>query len=330
MTVDRPILGLSKEALVWDNHACMPLRPNDTSFLTQLSRLKKMSVDVVGLNIGMDMSPWQDVVQMASSLRQWIAEHSDDYMIVGNALEISEAKACGKLGVFFDLEGGKPLNNKIHMVQEYYDLGVRWMLMAYNQNNELSGGCHDNDKGLTSFGQDVLTEMNRVGMIPCCSHMGERSALELCERSTSPVILSHSNPRAVWDHSRNVTNKVLKSCAATGGVVGLNGIGIFLGDNDNSTETFVSHIDYLVQLIGVAHVGFGLDYVFDQKELDDWIVDNRSSFPKGSGYDTGMKMVEPERLPDIAESLLNKGYNEDSLTAIFGGNFHRLAIQVWK
>jgi len=324
------IPGLEIDSIVWDNHACMPLRPNDTSFLPQLSRLRNVGVDIVSLNIGMDMNTCDDIIAMAHTFRNWIIQHDDEYMLVGNQREIKQAKAQGKLGIFFDLEGGKPLNYKAHMVQVYYLLGVRWMLMAYNQNNELAGGCHDNDQGLTNFGRDILTEMNHVGMIPCCSHVGETSAKEIFELSETPVILSHSNPRAMHNHDRNVSDDILKACAATGGVVGINGIGIFLGDNDNRTETFANHIDYAVQLIGPNHVGLGLDYVFDQQELDDWLDNNMDQFPAGQNYGAGIKMIEPERLPEIAKNLMNKGYSRQNISAIFGHNFARLAQQIWK
>src|SRR5207244_1237923 len=99
----------------------------------------------------------------------------------------------------------------------------------------------------------VIDEMARVGMIVCCSHTGHTTTMDVMEYSLKPVIISHSNPRAVHDHPRNVTDEAMRACAKTGGVVGLNGIGIFLGDNDISTETFVRHLDYVVQLIGPQH-----------------------------------------------------------------------------
>ena len=287
-------------------------------------------MDVVGLNIGMDMTSMATVVAMAETFRAWIKSNSNDYMQVGQYDDIKTAKQSGKLGIFFDLEGGTSLGGRLEMVQSYYDLGVRWMLMAYNKNNDLAGGCHDKDQGLTEFGRNVLVEMNRVGMLPCCSHMGERSALEICERSSGPVILSHSNPRALCNHPRNVSNQLINACAGTGGVIGLNGIGIFLGNNDCSIDTFVRHIDHVVQLVGVEHVGLGLDYVFDKQELEDWITGNPDSFPIDGGYATGMNMIEPERLPDIAEALAVRGYKEDNIAAIFGNNFGRLAQQIWQ
>jgi len=139
--------------------------------------------------------------------------------------------------------------------------------LAYN--NGLGGGCHDEDCGLTAFGRQVLDEMARIGMVAGCSHVGQRTALETMEYSANPVILFHSNPRAKWDHPCNVRVEAMKVCAATRGVIGLNGIGIFLGNNEATARRHVEHLDYAAQLIGPDHVGMGFDYVFDMQELDD-------------------------------------------------------------
>src|SRR5690606_36645690 len=128
------------------------------------------------------------------------------------------------------------------LVSLYYELGVSWMLIAYNRNNAAGSGCQDEDRGLTDFGRMVIDEMTRVGMIVCCSHTGYRTAREVIDYSKNPVIFSHSNPRALRDHPRNIPDELMKACAARGGVVGINGIGLFLGENDNSTEAIVRHI----------------------------------------------------------------------------------------
>src|SRR3546814_1364261 len=114
--------------------------------------------------------------------------------------------------------------------------------------------------------------MARVGMVACCSHTGYRTARDVIEYSRNPVIFSHSNPRALFDHPRNIPDDLMLGCARTGGVVCLNGIGIFLGNNDTSTENYFRHMDYAVQLVGAAHVGIGLDYLFDVGELEEYIA----------------------------------------------------------
>jgi membrane dipeptidase len=203
------------------------------------------------------------------------------------------------------------------------------MLFAYNKNNSLGGGCDDQDGGLTNFGQEVLREMKRVGMVVCCSHTGERTSLEIMDTCENPVIYSHSNPRALKDHYRNISDRAIRACAATGGVVSVVGIGDFLGNNDNRSETVVQHIDYLVQLVGPDHVGLGLDYVFDEQELIDYLKNNPQLFPPDK-YSSGIRMVRPEQLPEIVTGLLDRGYAAGDVQKILGANHLRVARQVWR
>ena len=104
-------------------------------------------------------------------------------------------------------------------------------LVAYNSNNLAGGGCQDDDCGLTSFGRRIIDEMADCGMIVCCSHAGYRTAREVIDCSANPVIFSHSNPRALRDHARKIPDALMRSCAARGWVIGINGIDLFLDEN---------------------------------------------------------------------------------------------------
>ena len=321
---------LLADTIVWDNHACMPLRAGDDSFLPQLERYRKSGFDVVSLNIGFDPVEWQNSFSMLSFFRHWIGQNSDKYMLVNSFSDIRQAKQSERLAILFDLEGGAALNGDINMVELFYALGVRWMLIAYNKNNLLGGGCMDQDTGLTDFGRQVIDEMNRVGMVLCCSHTGHRTAMEAIEYSNSPVIFSHSNAASVWQHPRNIGDDVIRACAETGGVIGINGLGPFLGNNDISTENFVRHVDYIVQLVGPEHVGISLDYTFDQEELSEYIVKHPDVFPPEQGYSEGIKMIPPEQLMDIMNVLRNLGYSDSDLCLIAGENHMHIAQAVWK
>ena len=94
--------------------------------------------------------------------------------------------------------------------------------------------------------------------------------MDVMRKAGKPVIFSHSNPLGVWRHKRNIRDEAIKACAATGGVVGINGVGIFLGANDARPETFVRHVDYVAQLVGPEHVGLGLDFMFDMAEAEEY------------------------------------------------------------
>lgn len=316
---------IHERALVWDTHACFPLNPN--SDLTELTRYKNSGVSFVSLNIGMDMDNFENVIQVAARFRSYIAEHSDEYVLALTVNDIHSAKESNKLAIAFDLEGSDPLLGNLNMIPFYYDLGVRQMLLAYNKDNRASGGCMEGNIGLTEFGKDVVREMNRVGMVVDVSHMGYRATMETFEVSTKPVIFSHSNPNGLKEHLRNISDEQIKACAETGGVIGINGIGDFL--TGTTSDVIVQNIEYIMDLVGPEHVGLGLDYVVDKQELIDYIQSHPDVFPPDK-FDDYLAMVEPEQIPEITEILFQKGFNEQVISGVLGGNFLRVAEQVWR
>lgn len=324
--------SLVRSALVWDNHGCLPLRPLDEDFLPQLEQYRVAGVDVVMINIGFGEQGVDEHIRMIAHFRHWIRQRPDKYILLDSVADIEDARATGRLAIGFDIEGANGIADQLSLISLYYDLGVRWMLMAYNRNNRVGGGCQDDDQGLTDFGRAVLDEMARVGMVACCTHTGYRTARDVFDYTRNPVIFSHSNPRAVFDHPRNVPDDLLKACAATGGVVCLNGIGIFLGANDNSTETYFRHMDHVVQVIGADHTGIGLDYVFDLQELGDYTTTMKSTFPEGLGYDVGanLRCVAPAQIEELVGLQIRAGYSENDIRKILGQNLLRVAGSVWK
>jgi membrane dipeptidase len=323
--------ALMRRSIVWDNHGCMPVaRPHDTSFLPQLQRYRAAGVSAVMLNVGFGEMGIEEHIRTLGSLRHWVKARPDEYLLLNSADDVEQAHATGRLAVGFDIEGANAVADQPSLVSLYYDLGVRWMLLAYNRNNRVGGGCQDEDTGLTPFGREVIAEMERVGMQVCCSHTGHRTVRDVFDVATRPVIFSHSNPSAVHAHPRNIPDDLIRACAATGGVVGINGIGSFLGRNDNRSETFAHHVDHVAQLVGAQHVALGLDYVFDTQELDDYLSKMAHTFPAELGYEKGVRMVAPEQLEAIVQALQKLGYGDADLRAVLGGNLMRLARTVWK
>ncbi|PUE47331.1 dipeptidase [Limnohabitans sp. 2KL-51] len=315
---------------VWDHHACFPLRPNDPAFLPQLARHKAAGFDAITVNIGFGEQGPEEHLRMIAALRHWLMARPKEYLLLLQADDIERARSTGRLAVGFDIEGANAVGDQLSLIQLYYDLGVRWMLMAYNTSNRAGGGCQDEDGGLTSFGRAMVKEMERVGMLLCLSHTGHRTVREVLAMATQPLIFSHSNCAALHPHPRNIPDELIRACAATGGVVGINGVGIFLGKNDISSETYARHVDHVVQLVGPAHVSIALDYVFDLRELEEHVEKMKGTFPPGLGYELGARFVPPEQLEEIVVTLQCWGYSDADLTALLGGNLLRLAKQVWK
>jgi membrane dipeptidase len=313
----------------------MPLRVGDLTFLPQLQRVRKAGIDVISLNVSFDVVDPNDAFRMLATFRHWVRQNSEDYALVDTVADIKAAKAQGRLAVIFDIEGGNAVAAHPGLVEIFYRLGVRWMLFAYNKNNRLGGGCMDDDCGLTEYGRQIIDEMERVGMVLCCTHVGHRTAREAMEYARNPVIFSHSNPSAVYPHVRNIPDDLMIACARSGGVVNINGVGMFLGKDvqgrgDNGTETLLRHIDYVAQLIGPQHVGLGLDYVFDLTELEELAQRNPEKFPASICGQGNYTQVEPERFSSIAEGLLIRGYSDASVQGILGHNNLRVAQKIWK
>ncbi len=299
----------------------------------------------LSLTLGDDQTSPATVIRTIAGERAFFLANADKYVLVESADDVVRAKKEGKIGVGFHFQGTLAIDHDVHMVELYYKLGIRHMLMAYNLKNRVGDGCLERtDGGLSRFGVQLIEEMNRVGMIVDASHTGHRTTMDMFEVSTDPVIFSHSNPRALWDHPRNILDDQIKACAASGGLIGVNGVGVFLGDNDASTEMMLRHIDYMAELVGARHVGLGTDYIddserralpatgsiFNPKEIHEE-AHLRASGGKSRGP-TWDKIVyfAPEQMPELTEAMLKHGYSEADVRGVLGDNFLRVARHVWK
>jgi membrane dipeptidase len=325
----KPAEDTFADALVWDNHA--GVYPNVKTDLSGLSHWKDAGVHFTSLNVGYDVEDWQTTIKVLAAYRSWLSAHSDDYVIAKTTTDVLRARRENKLAVIFDIEGMNALDGSLEMVSLYYGLGVRQMLFAYNLNNAAGGGCHGDDVGLTEFGRNVVNEMNRVGMLIDCSHSARKTTMEAMEQSTAPVIFSHSNAKALRDHGRNIDDGQITACAATGGVIGINGLGIFLGENDCSSDVIADHICHVAELVGPQHVGISLDYAPEADDLGDILSSRTDYWPAGQAYDTpNIKVAEPRQYAEICNILHHRGFSASELEGVLGGNFLRVAEQVWK
>lgn len=311
----------------WDAHGCPPFKIGaDLSFL---NRYKNSDVNFISLNIGFDLTTQAEAIDLINYFYQWIQKNHNDYAIIENIHQLAECRTKNKLGIAFDIEGCNLLNGKLEMVSKFYSLGVRQMVFAYNNNNISGGGCFDEDTGLTTFGKQLVYECNNVGMVIDCSHVGYQTSMEIIELSQYPIVFSHSNPARLMNHPRNITDEQIIACAKKNGVIGINGIGIFLGNNDVRTERIVEHIDYVVQIVGSEHAGIGLDCVFDTEETESFVKNNPDTFPTKYGFND-VAIAQPEQFSEIGELLSLRGYSEYDINNILGENFLRVAKTVWR
>lgn len=320
---------LVKDAFVWDAHA--GVFPDPAIDLNLLHSWRDSGVNYLSINVGFDVMDWQQTFKTLAAYRHWLLAREQHFVLAGKLQDIELAKQQGKLAVSFDIEGMNALNGDINMLSIYHALGVRQMLFAYNLDNAAAGGCHDSGKGLSEFGHAIVREMNRLGIIIDCSHASQQTTLDMMAESSKPVVFSHSNPSSIWAHQRNITDQQIKACAQTGGVIGINGMGIFLGDNDIRAQTLLKHICYVCELVGTKHIGFGFDYT-PKVEVDIGVIlrSRPDYWPAGQGYDTlKIKHASPSRLPEIVIGLSNYGFHENEIRGFLGENFKRVAASTW-
>lgn len=300
------------------------------------------------------LTAWEPHAGVAEALEQlmfWrlVARRCPNIVLVEQAEDIRTAQREGRAAFILAAQGGDFIGDKLHRIEAFYRLGLRMMLPAYNRSNLICGGCLDRtDSGLTGFGELVVEECNRVGLLLDCTHVGRRASLEIIERSSRPVIFSHSNPKAVADNPRNIDDEQIKKCVARGGVIGLCTWGPIVlrkGRTQRPTvDDFIDHVDYVTHLTGSTdHIGIGTDMSFGtypDHRRDPWgepeyadvssvydqhiSADVRSPLRAVAGFSS-----YPEVL-NLIEHLLQRGYSEDDARKILGENVLRLFEQVWK
>ncbi len=326
---------LHEEALVWD--MTLPWRLAESINITSLhlkyqclDRYASSGANLISLTIAGDESGTEDTLNAIGAERTYFLKNSDKYILVNTSDDILRAKKEKKLAICFHFQGTVPIGQSLSNVEVFHQLGVRHMLMAYNQKNFVGDGCHERtDSGLSIFGVNLVKEMNRLGMLVDCAHSGYKTTMDVMDTSKAPVIFSHTNAKGVFDHPRCIRDDQIKACAKSGGVMGMTGLSIFLGKGDDPVEGIVRHIDYIVQLVGPQHVGLGLDYVYDMKSLQYVTQLHADKWPKSGGYlNPNIKQVRPEDLPRITDLLLNRGYSEAEVKGIMGENFLRVFKKV--
>ena len=319
------------DALVWD--MTLPWGGDDYGDAEGiLPRFHAAGIDVASLTIAGIGLDFNATMRWMAKVNRDIEARSDSLVLCRSVADISGARANGKLALFYNLQETLQFEHRIELIKFFYDLGVRYALLAYNVKNAVGDGCAERtDAGLSRWGIEVVNEMNRVGMLVDGTHCGYNTTMDAMEVSTTPFIFSHSNAYSVFPHYRNIRDDQIKACAKSGGVIGINGLGEFLDDHEASSQSMFRHIDYIANLVGPEHVGIGLDYVLDVDSFWEWVRANPFMWPENEGQKRSYsRFSQPEQLLEIVDLLLEHGYSETDIRNILGENFKRVCEQVWR
>jgi membrane dipeptidase len=258
--------------------------------------------------------------------------------------DIVAARENGQAALVLTAQGGDFLGQNLNRLELFHKMGLRVMLPCYNSRNPLGDGLLEpENSGLSNMGRRWVAECNRLGIVIDLTHTGVKSSMEAIELSRQPVVFTHSNPRALVDNPRNITDEQMRACAATGGVVGITNFGpLHFREEMNTRPTldhFLDAIQYAVELIGVDHVAIGTDMSHGTYPDGDLIrmrnagsasryselieVSSRSRLRYVEGFDDYGQIV------DVTEAMKKRGLMEEDVAKILGGNLLRVFRNVW-
>ncbi|WP_067652006.1 dipeptidase [Nocardia harenae] len=313
-------------SLLWDQHACLPL--NSTAPVEPVTRFAHSGSTFVSINAGYSPHSFADATRLLHHYRRAVAAHPG--LSLAEKAEQIPGTPPGTITIAFDLEDAAPLDGDLGNLSRLAALGVRTLAPTYNHANIAGGGCLDTDNpGLTRWGRDLIAGMNAAGVVPDGSHCSARTGLDMCDISTRPVVYSHSCLRSVWDHPRNITDDQARACAETGGVVGITGVGIFLGPNTPTLEAMTRHLEYAVELVGIDHVGVSTDHSFDAADFLAEIARNPHLFDDSYTRWGPLTWMPPETFLTLGDHLTRRGWAPAEIEAVLSANFLRVARETW-
>ena len=257
------------------------------------------------------------------------------FTAVDKVADIVRAKRDGKCAVIMGLQNADHFLTP-QDVQFFYDMGQRCAQLTYNSQNRIGSGSTDRvDGGVSDYGVAIIEAMNKAGMLIDVSHSGDRTTLDAIALSPKPIAITHSNCRALVDHPRVKTDEAIKALAAKGGVMGITGVRMFVSKKEPTTIVdMVDHIDHVVKLVGIDHVGIGSDS--DLNGYDDTTPETnkmlrgayKDSYAFREKIDTD-GFDHPLKTYDLVEELIRRRYSDADISAVLGGNFQRLLTATW-
>lgn len=324
--------ALVRASLVCD--AMLPWLCTDQSHAI-LRRYHAAGFDFVTITVAGDDSPGDaagDALRSIARLSALLAERPEAYRRVHRAADIVAAREAGQLAVGFNFQGSLPYGKSPELVAAFAALGVRQTLLAYNQMNFMCEGCSErSDAGLSRMGEILVRAMHAAGVIVDGSHVGRRATLDAMALGIAPFVFSHSNCEAVHPHYRNITDEQIRGAAATGGFVGINGLNLFLGDEESRSETIFRHIDHVATLVGPQHAAIGFDYVQFEADIDAYYARTPHVWPTPANGRpmAGFRSAQIEQVAEVTALMLEAGYPRAAIEGILGANYLRVARAVW-
>lgn len=309
----------------------------DSFTAADLQRFKDSGINIFHIAVGTGgRDAYLSTLKFIASWNGFLSNHDEHLMRVDSPADLERVKVSGKIGVLLGVQNSEHFQS-VDDVNFFHGLGQRVSQLTYNARNLIGNGATERrDGGLSDFGVSIVARMNKVGMAVDVSHCGDLTTLDAFEASKKPVFITHSNCRAlVPGHPRLKTDEAIKKMAASGGVMGITGVRMFVkSDEPTTVEHVLDHFNHVVKLVGVEHVGVGSD--MDLDGYDDMPPEEnkrlRASY-KGS-YSFREKidiegLDHPQRMFDLTEGLIRRKYSDQDIELILGGNFKRVLAQVW-
>ena len=278
----------------------------------------------------------RNVLAYMAAWNGFAGRNSHVFSLVGEVEDLDRAKADGKAAVIMGLQNSDHFRTADD-VDMFYKLGMRCAQLTYNSQNFIGSGSTDRvDGGVSDYGVSIIESMNACGMLVDVSHCGDRTTLDAIELSPQPIAITHSNCRTLVNHPRVKTDEAIRKLAAKGGVMGITGVRMFVRDRDPTTiEHMVDHIDHVVKIAGIEHVGIGSDA--DLNGYDDMPAEQnamlRGSYKSSYAFRDKLDIDgfdHPRKTYDLAEALIRRGYSNADIQLVLGGNFRRLLAATWK
>jgi microsomal dipeptidase-like Zn-dependent dipeptidase len=283
---------------------------------------------------------WEDARDTLRVIGKWnrlFDEHADLVAPARTADEIREVAASGRTAIVFGFQNTSPFEDNIEFVEVFHQLGVRIAQLTYNTQNHIAAGCWESEEqGLSKFyGQNLIREMNRCGMLVDLSHCNERTSYDVLDISTRPVAITHANPAEfvgpdIELNRRNKSSRLLKALADAGGVLGLS-MYPKISRADCTLAEFCDMVAWTVELIGIDAVGLGSDFYdgYDRSEIFWWRAgrwSRESAVPlTPQGFSVWPDWFpNPTGFPGLLEGLTARGFNEEEVAKIAGENWLRI------